>query len=59
MLKGFRTYIFAFLLAAEPVLEAAMCRDSVDLQMLGRQLLIAAVIVALRTVTTTPPLTKE
>lgn len=59
MFKGFRTYLFALALAVEPVFEAALLRDSVDLQMLGRQLLIAAVVVALRTITTTPPGAKE
>lgn len=53
--KGFRTYIFAVIVAVEPILQAALSDTSIDFGTLGRQALIAAIFIALRTVTTTPP----
>lgn len=53
-LKGFRTFLFAFCVAAEPILAAAMTGEP-DFNVIGRQLLIAVVVVGLRAITTTPP----
>lgn len=55
ILKGFRTYAAALIIAVEPLLEVALSNTSVDLALIGRQVLIAAIVVALRTITTTPP----
>lgn len=54
-MKGFRTYLAALIVAVEPLVEMALRSDSFDMGMFYRQVLIAAVFVALRTVTTTPP----
>lgn len=51
--RGFRTFLAAFAIAVEPVLERALL-GSVDLDTVLRQSLIAAVVVALRFVTKTP-----
>ena len=55
LLRGFRTYLVAVLVAIEPILTAAMLGGSVEFETLFRQVVLAAIIAGLRTITKTPP----